>query len=72
MYSSFLSAALDTPNCIESLENVVMGATSCEACFMSGRECVYESINLQCDMCKENDLQCTSLAVFHVLWDMGS
>ena len=47
-------------------------AITCKECIGENRDCVYDKLNEQCTHCSESGTKCSSLVVFHALWDMGS
>ena len=47
-------------------------AITCKECLGENRDCVYDKLNEQCIHCSESVTKCSSLVVFHALWDMGS
>ena len=72
VFTMFLSSAIDSDECIESLKSVVKYAHSCENCIKNKLDCNYKKLVVQCSNCAKDHLSCVSLNIFHLLWDMGS
>ena len=72
VFTSFESEAMDAERCTDQLKMVVDFANSCSPCLTDDSKCDYNQIDEQCTMCLSKGCVCVSMAVMHVLWDMGS
>ena len=70
--TTFETHPLSAVECAEELEEMISFAITCKECLGENQDCVYDKLNEQCTHCSESGTKCTSLVVFHVLWDMGS
>ena len=72
VFTSFIAGSLNSKYCIDMLHHVAKLASSCFSCLESDVDCVYDDILDQCVQCCDSGRCCTSLVVFHIVWDMGS
>ena len=70
--TSFLSRCLDSAECAKRLDDVKKLANACQNCLLHDLECRYKHVQEKCHSCTEKNIDCVSLLVVHVLWDMGS
>ena len=71
VYTSLESECLKYEKCSKSLDDIAGLSRKCVFCLQNNLVCEYLRLDTKCKNCEEQNVHCTSLVVFHVLWDMG-